>query len=137
MLPFLLGIAGLQVKATVQRAAINAVLLAFAALFLMGTMCALLFALFVFLADMYGIIPAALILAGASFVVALLLYLVVVLRRRRPKPIATGMMSAAPTMMAASMARPKARSGPLLSGKTVLSMAAGAAVIGLILGRRL
>ncbi|QIB33874.1 phage holin family protein [Ancylobacter pratisalsi] len=147
MFRFLMGIAGIELRHVAQRAAMTAFLLIFAGLFLAGAVLALLVAGFVVLAEIYGPAGAALIIAGICLFLALIFLLIVYVRtRRRSRPVGYGALgSLAPPppppnvfgQGAAGQApqTPAAPASP--SSSTVLAVAAGAALLGLILGRRL
>ncbi|MCS0502372.1 phage holin family protein [Ancylobacter mangrovi] len=157
MLRFLLSLARIEIRRTAQRAATTAFLMLFAALFLAGAILAFLIAAFVLLADRFGPAGAALILAGICLFLALVLLLVVYIRtRRRARPAGHalhgalggaigGMMppQAAPGVAPTGLGPPPpgqavppvAPANP--SSSTVIAIAAGAALLGLILGRRI
>lgn len=146
MLRFLMGVARIEVRNAVQRAATTAVLLIFAGLFLAGTILALLVAAFILLAERYDPAGAALIIAGVCLFFTLALLLIAYVRtRRRRRPLGYGALGSLvpPQPPAGAFAAPPtpppgtpvAPAGP--SGSTVLAAAAGAALLGLILGRRL
>ncbi|WP_245261618.1 hypothetical protein [Ancylobacter sp. FA202] len=120
---------------TALLCAIGGLLIACAAVFFM-------IASFIALADRYDALTAALAIGGFLFVMGLIFLLVALLRGRRPRSVSLGGYGAfaAVPPAASGMAPgvdPATPAGmPPASVKTVLGIAAGAAVIGLILGRR-
>lgn len=144
MLHFLLGLAGVELRDTARRAATGAIFLALGGLLLMMTAVGLLVALFLALAERNDPVVAALLTAAAAFVAAvifLILAYVGMKRRRRPMVLPFGRSGLAPPTAPLSAMAPGAvpppGPKPVLSGKVVLGVAAGAALIGLVLGRRI
>ncbi|TSJ64333.1 phage holin family protein [Starkeya sp. 3C] len=150
MLRLLLAIAGAEVRqaarVAVRRTAITAALFVIGGVLLVAAFFAFLVAGFVLLAERYDPATAALIVAGFMLIVGLIFVLVALLRTRRPpaRPsYGAGLgLSAAPPPASPAAAPGAAAPGPAPSGKaepdvsTVLAIAAGAALVGLILGRR-
>lgn len=141
MFHFLLGLAGIELRDTARRAATTAVMFALGALLLMVAAVSVLVAIFFALAERYDPIIAALLVAALSFVVAAVLLLVAYVRlKHRPRrhlPFAAGRSPVAPMAAMAPGAVPPSGTRAPVSGKILLGVAAGAALLGLILGRRI
>lgn len=142
MLRLLLGLVGVELGVAVRRAATTALLFVIGGVMLAGTVFALLFAAFIALADRYDALTAALVLAGVSFAGSAIILLIAYLRtrRRRTRGYSAMPVIRAPVALRSSPleavdpARPRA---PLASSTTVIGIAVGAAILGLILGRRI
>ena len=142
MLRLLLAIFGGEIRLTLRRAARTALLCLIGGLLVAVSAVFFLIASFIALAERYDALTAALILGGALLVLGLVFLLVALMRRRR-RPVGLGGFGygAYGVPPAAPLVPPAA---PLAGGpavppagvKTVLGIAAGAALIGLILGRR-
>ncbi|QJP15397.1 phage holin family protein [Starkeya sp. ORNL1] len=142
MFHFLLGLAGVELRDTARRAATTAILFALGALLLMIAVVGVLAAIFFALAERYDPIIAALLVAAMAFVVATLFLIVGYLRlkrptRRRALPLGGLVPPAAPLAAMAPGAVPPPRPRAPVSGKILVGVAAGAALLGLILGRRI
>lgn len=135
MLRLLLSIFGAELRLTVRRAANTALLLAIGGLLVALSVLFFIAATFIVLAERYDALTAALVLGGGTLVVGLIFFLVALLRnRRRPGAYGGyGALGAAPPVAGVPPAAPPAPSPGL---NTTLGIAAGAAIIGLILGRR-
>ncbi|MFT0859644.1 phage holin family protein [Ancylobacter sp. G4_0304] len=143
MLRFILSLAGVELDRALRRAAGTALLFATGALLLGGALVALLVALFIALADAYDPVVAALLIAAIAFVGATILLILAYARLRRPAPRAgyginplAGLGAAMPPP-AAPLSGAVPPSIPPASSGTILGIAAGAALLGLILGRRI
>ncbi|WP_428032298.1 phage holin family protein [Ancylobacter sp.] len=141
MLRLLLSIFGAELRLTARRAAITAVLCVIGGLLIALSAIFFMAASFIVLADRYDALTASLVIAGFNLVLGLIFVLVALLRtRRRRRPLAFGGYGAygAVPPLAPGVVPGVAPAGllPPASVKTVLGIAAGAAVIGLILGRR-
>ncbi|GLK71926.1 hypothetical protein KHC23_02680 [Ancylobacter dichloromethanicus] len=138
MLRLLLSIFGAELRLTVRRAANTALLLAIGGLLVALSVLFFIAATFIVLAERYDALTAALVLGGGTLVVGLIFFLVALLRnRRRPGAFGGyggyGAFGAAPPVAGVPPAAPPTPSPGL---NTTLGIAAGAAIIGLILGRR-
>lgn len=136
MLRGLLGLVGAEFNIVLRRTATTALLLLLGVIFLGG---ALLFgaaALFICLADAYGPLTAALAIAGGLFVLGALLLVIGYsrLRSRRRREATASFGALAASLRPAN--QPVSPQTPLLPAKTVMGIAAVAAIAGLILGRR-
>lgn len=141
MFNFLLGLAGVELRDTARRAATTVILLAIGAVLLGVAVIGVMAAIFFALAERYDPVVAALLLAALAFVAALLLLLVAYVRlkhrrRRHAFPFAAARPAAASLAAMAPGAVPPGGK-PRVSGKILLGVAASAAVLGLILGRRI
>lgn len=143
MLRLLLAIFGAEIRSAVRRAARTALLCAIGGLLVAMSAVFFLIASFIALADRYDALTAALIIGGGLLILGLIFLLVALMRRQR-RPVgfggygAYGAYAAPPPAPAVPPAAPLA-GGPAVPPagvKTVLGIAAGAALIGLILGRR-
>ncbi|TCK30041.1 putative superfamily III holin-X [Ancylobacter aquaticus] len=143
MLRLLLSIFGSEIRLTARRAGITALLFAIGGLLIGLAALFSMVASFIVLAHRYDALTASLVLAGFTLVVGLIFLIAALLRtRRRRRPAfyggygAYGVPPVAPGLVPGAVAG--AASGALMPGgvKTVLAIAAGAAVVGLILGRR-
>ncbi|MDQ0302026.1 phage holin family protein [Ancylobacter polymorphus] len=143
MLRLLLALFGAEIRSAVRRAARTALLCAIGGLLVAMSAVFFLIASFIALADRYDALTAALIIGGGLLVLGLIFLLVALMRRQR-RPVgfggygAYGAYAAPPPAPAVPPAAPLA-GGPAVPPagvKTVLGIAAGAALIGLILGRR-
>lgn len=142
MFHFLLGLAGVELRDTARRAAVTAVLFVLGALLLMVAAIGLLVALFFALAERYDPVVAALLVAALAFVVAAIFLLVAYMRlksraRHRSLSLAGLVPPTAPMAAMAPGAVPPAGGRSVVSGKILVGVAAGAALLGLILGRRI
>ncbi|MDF2994850.1 MAG: hypothetical protein K0R27_487 [Xanthobacteraceae bacterium] len=141
MFNFLLGLAGVELRDTARRAATTVILLAIGAVLLGVAVIGVMAAIFFALAERYDPVVAALLLAALAFVAALLLLVVAYVRlKHRPRrafPFAAARPAAASLAAMAPGAVPPPGGKPPVSGKILLGVAAGAAVLGLILGRRI
>ncbi|MDF2617860.1 MAG: hypothetical protein K0S00_519 [Xanthobacteraceae bacterium] len=134
MLRLLLGLVGAELRFAVRRATTTAILLAIGVLLVTVSLFALLVAVFILLAERYDPATSALIIFGFNLVVGLIFVLVALLRtRRRRAPLG---YSAYPGLGAVPPVTPPPSPAPPPKASTVLTIAAGAALIGLILGRR-
>jgi hypothetical protein len=134
MLRLLLGLVGAELRFAVRRATTTAILLAIGVLLVTVSLFALLVAVFILLAERYDPATSALIIFGFNLVVGLIFVLVALLRtRRRRAPLGYG---AYPGLGAVPPVTPPPSPAPPPKASTVLTIAAGAALIGLILGRR-
>lgn len=143
MLHFLLGLAGVELRLTARRAAATTLLFALGGTMLVFAVIGLLAAIFIALSLAYDPIVAALLVAAGAFLIGTILLVVAYARLRAParRPGAMGLPLASLTVPPpAPPASGPAAAGPPqppLKASTVLGIAAGAALIGLILGRRL
>ncbi|ADH91222.1 conserved hypothetical protein [Ancylobacter novellus DSM 506] len=134
MLRLLLGLVGAELRFAVRRATTTAILLAIGVLLISVSLFALLVAVFILLAERYDPATSALIIFGFTLVVGLIFLVVALMRtRRRPAPLGYG---AYPGLGAVPPVTPPPGPAPPPKASTVLTIAAGAALIGLILGRR-
>lgn len=157
MFRFLLGLAGSEVRLAARRAATTAILFAISGLLLAVSLLAFLVAGFIFLSERYDPLTAALIVAGFTLVSGLIFLLVAQSYRRRRQPPpgygalaalagglsggsansgANGMGAASPSGFTAASPTPPPAPSPPFQASTVVAIAAGAALVGLILGRR-
>ena len=140
MLRLLLGLVGVELGVMARRAATTALLFVIGGVLLAGTVLALLFAAFIALADRYDALTASLVLAGVSFVGAAIFLLIAYLRTRRRRSTGYGMpVIRSPVVRPSPLASidPTLPPAPLASSTTVIGIAVGAALVGLILGRRI
>ena len=143
MLRLLLAIFGAEIRLTMRRAARTALLCAIGGLLVAMSAVFFLIASFIALADRYDALTAALIIGGGLLVLGLIFLLVALMRRQR-RPVGFGGYGAYGAYAAPPAAPIVPPAAPLAGGpavppagvKTVLGIAAGAALIGLILGRR-
>lgn len=134
MLRLLLGLIGAEIRLVVRRTTTTLILLAIGVLLVTISLFALLVAVFILLAERYDPATSALIIFGFNLVVGLIFILVALLRtRRRPAPPGYGAYS---SLGAVPPVTPPPSPAPPPKASTVLTIAAGAALIGLILGRR-
>ena len=138
MLRLLLGLVGVELGVMARRAATTALLFVIGGVLLAGTVVALLLAIFIALADHYDAITAALVLAAICFVSAAIFLLIAYLRTKSRRRAGYGAFSAvrAPLVPPAAV-DPTVPPAPLASSTTILGVAVGAALLGLILGRRI
>lgn len=145
MFHFLLGLAGVELRDTARRAATTTLLFALGGLMLMFASIGVLAAIFFALAARYDPVVAALLVAAGTFVAAAVFLLIAYARLKRParrpgalaafaRPPAPPIVPPAPGV---APGMPPPDRPPLVGGKTLLGVAAGAALIGLILGRRI
>ena len=140
MLRLLLGLVGVELGVMARRAATTALLFVIGGVLLAGTVMGLLLASFIALADRYDAVTAALVLAGICFVGAAIFLLIAYLRTTRRKRTGYGIpairspLVPPPPLAAVDPTLPPA---PLASSTTVIGIAVGAALLGLILGRRI
>lgn len=142
MFKLLLGLVGIELDRAVRHAAITAILFLLGAVLFGGALLAGMAALFIYLAETYDPLAAALIIAAGSFFLAAMLLIAAYGRTRSRRRHATPLSSLGammPPPRASVSANPVlgAPRRPLLKGSTVLGVAATAAIIGLILGRRI
>lgn len=144
MLRLLLAIFGAEIRLTMRRAVRTALLCAIGGLLVAMSAVFFLIASFIALADRYDALTAALIIGGGLLALGVIFLLVALMRRQR-RPVGFGGYGAYGASYAAPPAAPIVPpAAPLAGGpavppagvKTVLGIAAGAALIGLILGRR-
>lgn len=147
MLHFVLGLAGIELRRTARRAATVGLLFALGGLLLGIAVFGLLAAAFIALAEAYGALHAALLVAAIAFVPAVILLVIGFVALRRPirtrsplAALAAGVMPAPPPaggpvspLAAAVRTRP---TSPLRAG-TVVGIAVGALIAGAVLGRRI
>lgn len=142
MLRLLLAIFGGEIRLMARRAARTALLCAIGGLLIACSAVFFMIASFIALADRYDALTAALVIGGFLLVLGLIFLLVALLRGRQRRPVSLGGFGAYGAVPPAAMGPapgvgPAPSAGmPPASVKTVLGIAAGAAVIGLILGRR-
>ncbi|WP_029351465.1 phage holin family protein [Bosea sp. 117] len=138
MLHFLLGLAGVELRLTARRAATTTLLFALGGTMLVFAIIGLLAAIFIALSLAYDPIVAALLVAAGAFLIGTILLVVAYARLRAParRPGAMGLPLAGLTVPPPGPAAAGPPQPPL-KASTVLGIAAGAALIGLILGRRL
>lgn len=143
MLRLLLAIFGAELRLTLRRAARTALLCAIGGLLVAMSAVFFLIASFIALADRYDALTAALIIGGGLLALGVIFLLVALMRRQR-RPVGFGGYGAYGGYAAPPAAPIVPPAAPLAGGpavppagvKTVLGIAAGAALIGLILGRR-
>lgn len=143
MLRLLLAIFGAEIRLTLRRAARTALLCAIGGLLVAMSAVFFLIASFIALADRYDALTAALIIGGGLLALGVIFLLVALMRRQR-RPVGFGGYGAYGGYAAPPAAPIVPPAAPLAGGpavppagvKTVLGIAAGAALIGLILGRR-
>ncbi|MDQ0346961.1 hypothetical protein [Ancylobacter vacuolatus] len=142
MLRLLLAIFGGEIRLMARRAARTALLCAIGGLLIACAAVFFMIASFIALADRYDALTAALVIGGSLLVLGLIFLLVALLRGRRRRPAglggygAYGAMPPAASGMAPGVGPAPPAGMPPASVKTVLGIAAGAVVVGLILGRR-
>lgn len=144
MLRFLLGLVGVELHSMARRAATTAILLILGSLLLGLALVAILAAAFFALSIAYDPVVAALLIAAICFVGATAFLIAAYTRLRRParseaygfSPL-TGLRSPVPPPVAPLTGEPPPPAGPLMNSSTVMGIAAGAALLGLILGRRI
>jgi hypothetical protein len=143
MLRLLLAIFGAEIRSAVRRAARTALLCAIGGLLVAMSAVFFLIASFIALAERYDALTAALIIGGGLLALGLIFLLAALMRRQR-RPVGFGGYGAYGAYAAPPPAPTVPPAAPLAGGpavppagvKTVLGIAAGAALIGLILGRR-
>lgn len=143
MLRLLLAIFGAEIRLTMRRAARTALLCAIGGLLVAMSAVFFVIASFIALADRYDALTAALIIGGGLLALGVIFLLVALMRRQR-RPVGFGGYGAYAAYAAPPAAPIVPPAAPLAGGaavppagvKTVLGIAAGAALIGLILGRR-
>ncbi|WP_421698865.1 phage holin family protein [Ancylobacter sp.] len=143
MLRLLLAIFGAEIRLTMRRAVRTALLCAIGGLLVAMSAVFFLIASFIALADRYDALTAALIIGGGLLALGVIFLLVALMRRQR-RPVGFGGYGAYGAYAAPPAAPIVPPAAPLAGGpavppagvKTVLGIAAGAALIGLILGRR-
>lgn len=138
MLRLLLGLVGVELGVMARRAATTALLFVIGGVLLAGAIVALLLAIFVALAEHYDAITAALVLAGICLIGAVIFLLIAYLRTksRRRAGYSAFPVTRAP-LMPPTAADPTVPPAPLASSTTIIGVAVGAALLGLILGRRI
>lgn len=143
MLRLLLAIFGAEIRLTMRRAARTALLCAIGGLLVAMSAVFFMIASFIALAERYDALTAALIIGGGLLALGVIFLLVALMRRQR-RPVGFGGYGAYGGYAAPPAAPIVPPAAPLAGGpavppagvKTVLGIAAGAALIGLILGRR-
>lgn len=143
MLRLLLAIFGAEIRLSMRRAARTALLCVIGGLLVAMSAVFFLIASFIALADRYDALTAALIIGGGLLALGVIFLLVALMRRQR-RPVGFGGYGAYGAYAAPPAAPIVPPAAPLAGGpavppagvKTVLGIAAGAALIGLILGRR-
>ncbi|MBS7539692.1 phage holin family protein [Ancylobacter lacus] len=145
MLHFVLGLVGVELRRTARRAAAVGLLFAIGGLLLGVAVFGLLAAAFIALAEAYGPLHAALLVAAIAFVPAVILLVIGFFTLRRPirtrsplAALATGVMPAAPPPGApvTPLAGTARSSSPLRAG-TIVGIAVSALIAGAVLGRRI
>ncbi len=140
MLRLLLAIFGAEIRLKARRAARTALLCAIGGMLVACSAVFFMIASFIALADRYDALTAALVIGGALLLLGLIFLLIALMRRqRRPMGLGYGGLGAYGIPPAGPLVPPSAAPSagmPPASVKTVLGIAAGAAIIGLILGRR-
>lgn len=141
MLRLLLGLVGVELGVMARRAATTALLFVIGGVLLAGTVVALLLATFIALAEHYDAITAALVLAAICFIGAAIFLLIAYLRTQRRRRSGYGAFPAirTPVVPPSPLAGvdPTLPPAPLASSTMVIGIAVGAALLGLILGRRI
>lgn len=145
MLRLLMGLVGVELRHTVRRASTTALLFFLAALLLGAAIIAFLVAGYILLAERYDPIMAAFIIAGLCLIGSLIFFLIAYVRTRRRAPPTyggfSGLMGRAPVVPPVAGVPPSGVVGgvapPPMQASTVVAVAAGAALLGLILGRRI
>ncbi|MCB4767575.1 phage holin family protein [Ancylobacter sp. Lp-2] len=134
MLKLLLGLVGAEVNLALRRTATTALLLLLGALLFGGALIAVMAALFIALAEAYDPLVAALLIAALCFVLGVVLLIIAYARlkspaRRQALPLAG--------LRAAPIRSPEGPTEPPFAAQTVVGITAVAAIVGLILGRRI
>ncbi len=142
MLRFLLGMVGVELRHTARRAAITGLLFALGALMLGGAAIAFLTAFYILLAVRYDPIVAGFIIGGICLILALIFFFIAYVRLRSPRRTASygrvaGFAARAPAPPPIGAVDPAAVPPRPVGSTTVIAVAAGAALLGLILGRRI
>ncbi|MBS7544457.1 phage holin family protein [Ancylobacter oerskovii] len=137
MLKLLFGLVGAEVNFALRRAATTGLLLLLGALLLCGALFALMAALFIALAEAYDPLVAALLIAALALLAGIVLLIVAYARLKAPArtpglPLA-GLRAAANRPVDPLAPPPR----PPFAAQTVVGIAAVAAIVGLILGRRI
>ncbi|GAB4070541.1 hypothetical protein KHC28_07540 [Ancylobacter sonchi] len=134
MLKLLLGLVGAEVNLALRRTATTALLLLLGALLFGGALIAAMAALFIALAEAYDPLVAALLIAALCFVLGTVLLIIAYARLKSP-----ARRQALPLVgLRAAPIRPEAGPAePPFAAQTVVGIAAVAAIVGLILGRRI
>lgn len=135
MLRLLLGLAGAELRHVVRRTTTTVILFAVGGALIAISLLAFLVAVFILLAERYDPVTAALVIAGFTLVIGLIFLIIALMRTRRRRPALgygafTGLGAVPPVT-------PPPAPAPPPKASTVLTIAAGAALIGLILGRRI
>lgn len=134
MVKLLLGLVGAEVSFVVRRATTTALLFVLGALLVGGALLFVMVAVFIALAEAYGPLRAAVIVAAALFGVGGLVLVVAYGRlRARQRRSAVSPLAAFGT----ATNQPIGPQPPPLAARTVVGIAAVAAIAGLILGRRI
>lgn len=143
MFRLLLALVGAEVRHTVRRAATTALLFAIGLLLVGVSLLAALVGIYLLLAERYDPVTAALVIAAFNLLIGLIFLLSALLRtRRRPSRgrAALGAFTAVPPAVVAPAAPPPAGAAPgspaSPDASSVIAIALGAALLGLILGRR-
>lgn len=141
MLRFLLGMVGVELRYTARRAAITGLLFALGALMLGGAAIAFLTACYILLAVRYDPIVAGFIIGGICLILALIFFFIAYIRLRSPRRTTSygtiAGLAARPAAPPVTVVDPTAPAGRPVGSTTVIAVAAGAALLGLILGRRI
>ena len=137
MLKLLLGVVGVEVNVVLRRAATTALLFVIGALLLGGALFGGMLAIFIALAETYDPLIAALLITAIFFAAGAIVLVIAYARLRRRRRVSALSSLGAVTASAPLANRPLGPAMPLLSSRTVIGVAAIAAVVGLILGRRI
>lgn len=142
MLRFLLGMVGVELRHTARRAAITGLLFALGGLMLGGAAIAFLIACYIMLAVRYDPIVAGFIIGGICLILALIFFFIAYVRLRSPRRTVSygnvaGLAARAPLSRPIAVVDPAAVPTRPFGSTTVIAVAAGAALLGLILGRRI
>ncbi|QFR34065.1 phage holin family protein [Ancylobacter sp. TS-1] len=146
MFRLLLALVGAELRHTARRAATTALLFAIGLLLVGVSLLASLVGIYLLLAERYDPVTAALVIAAFTLLIGLIFLLAALLRtRRRPARGygAFGAFGAMPPGAPPAAGNPAAvppgaapGAAPAPSASSVIAIAAGAALLGLILGRR-
>lgn len=137
MLRFLLGMVGVELRYTARRAAVTGLLFALGALMLSGAVIAFLVGCYILLAVRYDPIVAAFIICGFCLILALVFFIIAYVRTRTPRRPAYRPIATFPASPPPAVAPGDGTTGGPLGSSTIIAVAAGAALLGLILGRRI
>ncbi|MCK0206945.1 hypothetical protein MWN33_02740 [Starkeya koreensis] len=151
MFRLLLALFGAELRHVVRhaarRAAVTALLFGIGAILVGVSLLAFLVGAFLMLAARYDPVTAALVIAAFTLLIGLIFLLCALLRARRRPARSFGAYAAAAAPVAPPAVTPAAGLGvppgsvpgaaPPASASSVIAIAAGAALVGLILGRRI